>query len=151
MKKIISKIAGFVSFMMMYLVMNANVALAAEETIPVPESVALDGLLSQFAGMFGGSLIVLGIAAVVPAIICLLVAYASDKKSETGRSILGWVVVLILSSIPVVSLIMLFIWAFGEKTKSDPTFRNYARLVLLGYLYGIIFTITYFLASMFLI
>ena len=151
MKKLISKIAVFASCLMMYLVMNANVALAADVTIPEQESVALDGLLNQVLGIFNGPIVILGIAAVVPAIICLLVAYASDKKSETGRSILGWVVVLILTSLPIVSIIMLFIWAFGEKTKSDPTFRNYARLVLLGYLYGIIFTVTYILASMFLV
>ena len=128
MKKLISKIAVFASCLMMYLVMNANVALAADVTIPEQESVALDGLLNQVLGIFNGPIVILGIAAVVPAIICLLVAYASDKKSETGRSILGWVVVLILTSLPIVSIIMLFIWAFGEKTKSDPTFRNYARL-----------------------
>lgn len=150
MKKIMSKIIGSAGFAFIYLFAFSSKALAVSN-VSVPESNMMDQLYAQLMAS-ENMLIVLGIAAVLPAIICLLIAYFSDKKSDDGgRSILGWFGITIVLAIPLVSLIMLFIWAFGEKTKSDPTFRNYARLILLTYLYSIIFVVTYIAGTMLLV
>ena len=135
MKKLSSKLVVIASFIMMYL-LSFPVVAGAEPIQPV---------LPQESNGYDSNLLTgLGIAIILPAIICLLIAYFSDKKSANGgKSILGLIGVSIILLIPLVSLIMLFVWAFGEKTKSDPTFRNYARLTLLGYLYFILFFAVY--------
>jgi len=40
-----------------------------------------------------------------------------------------WMLTLFLCAIPVVNLILLFVWGFGDKT--NPNKRNYARAALL--------------------
>ncbi|HLS11093.1 MAG TPA: hypothetical protein VK050_02930 [Flavobacteriaceae bacterium] len=55
-----------------------------------------------------------------------------DKASEPIMSVKDWVITLIVLIIPLVNLIMLFVWAFGDgtvKTKS-----NFAKAQLLMYL-----------------
>ena len=53
---------------------------------------------------------------------------------STGK----WFLTLFLLAIPVVGLILLFVWAFGSD--GDPR-REYARAVLLWYLVGIVASI----------
>lgn len=77
--------------------------------------------------------------------------YTSSQPILTTqhRSIGKWILTYLISAIPVVGLIMLIIWATGKKTKSDPTFRNWARSILLmGIIAGaayLIFTLVMFL------
>ena len=113
-----------------------------------PETLGMDQMFERLWLLLTGPgeafLIVLGIAAVLPAIICLLIAYFASRNHEgSGKSVLGLIGVSLVMCVPIVSLVMVFIWAFGEKTKSDPTFRNWARLLLISELYVIIFSITY--------
>jgi hypothetical protein len=151
MKRVVSKIMGIMSFTLMYMFIFPINVLAAEDKKEVLDIQGLKDIFLNFYENIKGSLTIIGIAALVPAIICLFLAYKSDKKSDGGRGILGLIWAGILLLIPGISLVMLFIWAFGSKTKSDPTFRNFARLVLLFVLYLIIFIGTYILASMYLL
>jgi len=43
--------------------------------------------------------------------------------------------------LPVVNIVMLLVWAFGNKTKADPTFRNWARSVLVIALISIVLSV----------
>jgi uncharacterized membrane protein YvbJ len=52
-------------------------------------------------------------------------------EGAANKSIGGWILTYIIMGIPLVGFIMMFVWAFGEKTKADPTFRNWARTALL--------------------
>lgn len=65
-------------------------------------------------------------------------------RTETPMSVGDWVLTIFITSLPLVGLIMLFVWAFGDnaiKTKS-----NYAKAMLIWILiiivlYVIIFAI----------
>ena len=54
----------------------------------------------------------------------------SREIGGSNKSIGSWILTYIIMCIPLVGLIMLFVWAFGEGTKEDPTFRNWARAEL---------------------
>lgn len=63
---------------------------------------------------------------------------SNGNMVKSNKSIGGWILTHILTAIPLVGLIMLFVWAFGEETKADPTFRNWARTQLIvGLIAGI--------------
>lgn len=54
-------------------------------------------------------------------------------------SVGGWIGVFLLSCLPIVSIIMLFIWAFSSSTKKS--LKNYARAVLIMALIAIVLVI----------
>lgn len=59
--------------------------------------------------------------------------YTTSIHTQSGvhKSIGGWVLTYFISALPLVGLVMLFVWAFGEKTKNNLTFRNWAKAQLL--------------------
>ena len=63
---------------------------------------------------------------------------ASAEGEGAGRSIGKWILTYILVGIPVVGFILMLVWAFGDKTKADPTFRNWARANLVLVLIAVI-------------
>jgi len=70
----------------------------------------------------------------------------SDNSMSSETVSLGdWIVTMILSSIPIVGLIMILVWAFGGGTK--PSKKNYARafiiMAIIGIVLGIIFGILF--------
>lgn len=64
-----------------------------------------------------------------------------QNQDEKPMSVGDWLITLIVMSIPMVNLIMLFIWGFGEGNKNR---QNYCRAYL-------IFTVAIFLISIFFI
>ncbi|MCL2694703.1 MAG: hypothetical protein FWE69_00065 [Clostridiales bacterium] len=52
---------------------------------------------------------------------------AEYYESEKAVSVGNWIGTFFLTLIPVVNIIMLFVWAFGAQTKSK---RNYGRAML---------------------
>ena len=88
----------------------------------------LNGLALKNAGL------VILIGFVLSLIIGLwLITFSGKRKNgENGLSCWGWIGVYLISCIPIVSLVMMFIWAFGEKTRDDFTFRCWARLNLIS-------------------
>jgi hypothetical protein len=71
----------------------------------------------------------------------------SDLQSQNGQavSVGDWLITFLISSIPLVGLIMVFVWAFGGGAKESK--RNCARAVLIwsliigaiGIIVGIVF------------
>lgn len=59
--------------------------------------------------------------------------YTSTSNSQNGehKSIGSWILTYIVTCIPFIGFIMLFVWAFGDKTRQNPTFRNWAKSQLL--------------------
>ena len=75
--------------------------------------------------------------------------YTTAIPAQTGRTnkgVGGWILTSIICGIPLIGIIMLFVWEFGEKTKSDLTFRNWARAQLVVMLIAIVPVILLFSA-----
>lgn len=53
-----------------------------------------------------------------------------------------WLITLILTAIPLVGLIMLFVWAFGSDTK--PSKANWAKAMLVFVLIAVVFYLVVF-------
>ncbi len=66
-------------------------------------------------------------------------AYQAPQMPPT--SVGNWFLTILLLCIPLVGLIMLFVWAFGENT--EPSKRNWARAQLIWMLIGIICSIVF--------
>jgi len=69
----------------------------------------------------------------------------SDNSLQVNQtvSVGDWIGTMILTGIPLVGIIMIFVWAFGGGAK--PSKRNYARafliLAVIGFVLGVIFSI----------
>ena len=55
-----------------------------------------------------------------------------------------WIVTIIITAIPLVGLIMLFVWAFGDGT--NPSKKTWAQAYLIMMLVGIVLAIIFFIA-----
>jgi uncharacterized membrane protein YvbJ len=53
------------------------------------------------------------------------------QRTHSHKNIGRWILTYFLMNLPVVGIIMLFVWAFGAKSKEDPTFRNWAKTMLI--------------------
>ena len=53
---------------------------------------------------------------------------------ENQKSVLAWIGIYIVSAIPIIGFILLFIWAFGNETKNNLTFRNWAKAQIIIYI-----------------
>jgi hypothetical protein len=51
-------------------------------------------------------------------------------------SVTDWLITILLTSLPVINLIMLFVWAFGDST--HPSKSNWARASLIWMVIGIV-------------
>jgi len=60
----------------------------------------------------------------------------NSVSTDQTVSLGDWILTMILSGIPLVGLIMLFVWAFGGGAKASK--QNYARAVLIMAVIGII-------------
>ena len=57
-----------------------------------------------------------------------------NEPQDQPVSILNWFATIFITAIPLIGLIMLFVWAFGENTQ--PTKANWAKATLLWLLVG---------------
>ena len=57
-------------------------------------------------------------------------------QSYEPISVKDWVITILITAIPLVGLIMLFVWGFGSDT--HPSKGNWAKATLIWYLIGII-------------
>ena len=64
-------------------------------------------------------------------------AYQDDSVMSMG----SWFVTILISAIPIVGIVMIFIWAFGSTGNANR--RNYARAVLIWALIGIVLGILF--------
>ena len=58
--------------------------------------------------------------------------YASKRPMSVG----DWVLTLFLTSIPVIGIVLLFVWAFGDNQKIDRA--NYSKATLIWLAIGLI-------------
>ena len=57
-------------------------------------------------------------------------------------SIGEWMVTILITALPLIGLIMLFVWAFGDGT--NPSKKNWAIATLIWFAIGIILTMLFF-------
>jgi hypothetical protein len=60
-------------------------------------------------------------------------------QSNNPVTIKEWIIVIILSAIPLVNIVMLFVWAFGGN--ANKSIENWAKASLLVFLFMIAFFI----------
>lgn len=64
---------------------------------------------------------------------------APMRPSNDTLTVKDWIITILLTAIPVVNIIMLFIWAFG--TSAAPAKANWAKASLIWMLIGIVLSI----------
>ncbi|MBB3112209.1 putative membrane protein YdbT with pleckstrin-like domain [Paenibacillus phyllosphaerae] len=62
---------------------------------------------------------------------------APEQQVAPVISVKHWMLTILLMAIPIVNIVMLFVWAFGGGT--NPTKANYAKATLIFALIGIVF------------
>jgi hypothetical protein len=67
--------------------------------------------------------------------------HVSPNTPSSPLSVKDWLITVILAAIPIVGLIMLFVWAFGSDTPQ--TKANWAKAVLLFYVIMIVLYIVF--------
>ena len=63
-------------------------------------------------------------------------------KNTSVVTIGDWVITIILMAIPLVNIIMLFVWAFGDSSTPESK-ANWAKATLIFYLIGIILAVLF--------
>jgi hypothetical protein len=58
-------------------------------------------------------------------------------------SVKDWIITILITAIPLVGLIMLFVWAFGDS--SQPSKKNWAIATLIWYAIMIVLVIIFFI------
>ena len=66
------------------------------------------------------------------------------EATSTGK----WVLTLFLVCIPILNIILMFVWAFGAST--EPSKKNWARANIIWAVIGIIVTIAFFVIGTFM-
>jgi len=66
----------------------------------------------------------------------------TPSSSYQPISVKDWIITILITAIPLVGLIMLFVWGFGSET--HPSKANWAKATLIWYLIGIVFSIIIF-------
>ena len=56
--------------------------------------------------------------------------------SDSTMSVKDWLITIIITAIPIVGLVMLFVWGFGSGT--NPSKENWAKAILIFYLIMIV-------------
>lgn len=63
----------------------------------------------------------------------------SQSYQSNNVSVGNWIVTYLIMAIPVVGLVMLFVWAFGNN--SEPSKSNWAKASLIWMLIGVVLAI----------
>jgi len=66
----------------------------------------------------------------------------TPSSSSQPISVKDWIITILITAIPLVGLIMLFVWGFGSDT--HPSKANWAKATLIWYLIGIVFSMIIF-------
>ena len=65
--------------------------------------------------------------------------YQPFQKQAEEITIGDWMITLLLSFLPIVNIVMLFVWAFGSNT--NPSKANWAKATLIWMVIGIVLAI----------
>jgi len=66
--------------------------------------------------------------------------YGNLEKTGNGMTVGDWLITMLILIIPIVNIVMLFIWGFGNP---DPR-RNYARASLIWMAIGIVLMLIFY-------
>lgn len=69
------------------------------------------------------------------------VNYANQPQSAPIMTMTDWLITMLIMIIPVVNLIMLFVWAFGGGV--NPNKANYAKAALLWMVIGFVLSLVF--------
>lgn len=69
----------------------------------------------------------------------------NPKQSAPIMSVKDWVITLLIMIIPIVNIVFLIIWAFGNDNALNPSKRNWAKAQLIFMVIGIIISILSFI------
>ena len=61
----------------------------------------------------------------------------NQQSSSPSMSVGDWVLTIFLTSIPLIGIILLFVWAFGDNQKEDRA--NWSKATLIWFAIGIVF------------
>ncbi len=67
--------------------------------------------------------------------------YAPFQRQAEEITLGDWMVTILLSALPIVNIIMLFVWAFGSST--NPSKANWAKATLIWMVIGIVLVILF--------
>lgn len=76
-----------------------------------------------------------------------------ENQNYQPSTLVDWIITILIKNLPLIGLIMLFVWAFGDGT--EPSKKNWAKATLIWYAIGavlfIIFVIIFwaFIMAMF--
>jgi hypothetical protein len=65
----------------------------------------------------------------------------AENAVQTPMSVANWVITLIITAIPLLGIIMLFVWAFGDNAYKERS--NYAKAALILAVIGIVLSIVF--------
>lgn len=65
-----------------------------------------------------------------------------EPKKDEIVSIKEWLITILIMSIPIVNIVMIFVWAFGNGTKESKA--NYFKATLIMFVIGIIIAILFY-------
>jgi len=66
-----------------------------------------------------------------------------NRNNGASMSVSDWVLTIFLSGLPVIGLILLFIWAFGDNQRPERV--NWAKATLIWMLFGIALATVFFM------
>jgi len=69
---------------------------------------------------------------------------SQEIQNQPTVSVGDWVLTIFISGLPLIGLIMLFVWGFGSDTPVNKA--NWAKATLIWYAIGIVFVIIFFMA-----
>lgn len=76
---------------------------------------------------------------------------SNNSVSSEHKSVAQWVGITLVTCIPVIGFVLLCIWAFGAESKSNPTFRNWARSQFVIMVIAVVLSIAFAIISIFLL
>lgn len=72
-----------------------------------------------------------------------------NGNAEEPISVKEWVITLLILAIPIVNLVMLFVWGFGDGTKKSKS--NFAKATLIMFVIGAVLSIFFYASLMSLV
>lgn len=64
-----------------------------------------------------------------------------ENQNYQPSTLVDWIITILIKNLPLIGLIMLFVWAFGDGT--EPSKKNWAKATLIWYAIGFVIFIVF--------
>lgn len=64
-----------------------------------------------------------------------------ENHNYQPSTLVDWIITILIKNLPLIGLIMLFVWAFGDGT--EPSKKNWAKATLIWYAIGFVLFIVF--------